>query len=187
MEFNESELIAAAVIGFDMIEGPFLKWAKRYANGEIDIDFEGFMMKFYLSFRGGNDGLKPLAIIYDKFYIVAFPNGLELVCLFMRTGDTVYKIHSLNNLAQKIINETNKEEEAEEKEMGQSGENEDYNEIKRIIVNMLRDQQLSTPDIRKYFRMSNSEIWKIMSQLEEEQQIVRTQKIGRTQFWTAAL
>jgi len=28
MNFNEDELFGAALIGFDMIDGPFLKWKK---------------------------------------------------------------------------------------------------------------------------------------------------------------
>ena len=87
MNFDEHEIIAAAMIGFDMIEGPNLKWAKQFQNCGFNFDVESFLMNFYLSFRGGNDGLKPLAILYDGFYIVAFPRGLELCCLFMRPDD----------------------------------------------------------------------------------------------------
>ena len=56
----------------------------------------------------------------------------------------------------------------------------------RIILNMLSGNELSTPEIRRYFKMSNSEVWKIMSELEESQLILRTEKLGRAQLWTIA-
>ena len=32
MNFTEKEIFGAALIGFDMIDGPFLKWKKEYNN-----------------------------------------------------------------------------------------------------------------------------------------------------------
>ena len=46
MNFEENEIIASAMIGFDMIEGPVLKWTQTFVEGQIDIDFESFMMNF---------------------------------------------------------------------------------------------------------------------------------------------
>ena len=59
----------------------------------------------------------------------------------------------------------------------------DYDEVKRIIMNMLGGESLTTPEIRRYFKMTNSEVWKVMSELEENQQIVRTEKVGRAWAW----
>ena len=84
MNFDETELFGAALIGFDMIDGPFLKWKKEYKNSRNKVNLDDFAMNFYLAFRGGNAGKKPRAILYDKFYIVAFPKDLELCCLFMK-------------------------------------------------------------------------------------------------------
>lgn len=183
MNFDESEIISAAMIGFDMIEGPVMKWNTKFVENEIDIDFENFLMNFYLSFRGGNEGLKPRAILYDDFYIVAFPRGLELCCLFMKPEGVFPKLNNLGNIAEEIISQMDAQENSYVSDDSQDSQ--DHDEIKRIIINMLSRQQLSTPEIKRYFKMTNSEVWRIMSELEEEQQVLRTQKMGRTQLWTS--
>ena len=61
-----------------------------------------------------------------------------------------------------------------------------HDEIKRIVINLLHGQQMSTPELRRYFKLSNSEIWRIVSELEESSKIIRTQKVGRIQYWSAA-
>ncbi|MHA1762426.1 MAG: hypothetical protein ACTSYC_01530, partial [Promethearchaeota archaeon] len=76
MNFNQKEVFGAALIGFDMIDGPFLKWKEFYDN-EFSVNLDEFSMNLYLAFRGGNAGKKPRAILYDDFYIVAFPKDLE--------------------------------------------------------------------------------------------------------------
>jgi len=180
LNFEEDELFSAALLGWDMIEGPKLKWYRNFTNGNVDIDFENFLMNFYLGFRGGNEGLKPQAILYRDFYIVAFPRGLELCCLFMKPTGVGPKLQNLLTVAESLILHMDEMENDIDDD-----EDQDYDEIKRIIINMLREQQLSTPEIRRYFHMSNAEIWKIMSILEEDQRICRTEKRGRTQFWTS--
>jgi Mor family transcriptional regulator len=44
---------------------------------------------------------------------------------------------------------------------------------------------MSTPELRKYFKLSNSQIWKVMSDLENSKKIKRAEKKGRAQLWTA--
>ncbi|MFX1393547.1 MAG: hypothetical protein ACFFAH_08225, partial [Promethearchaeota archaeon] len=64
MKFSETELFGAALIGFDMIDGPFLKWKKEYEKKSKSIvNLDDFAMNFYLAFRGGNAGKKPRAIL----------------------------------------------------------------------------------------------------------------------------
>ena len=139
-------------------------------------------MNFYLGFKGGDENLQPVAILYNSFYIVAFPRGLELCCLFMKPSNIFPKIKNLARVAESIIIHMD-DIESEVKDSG----SQDYDEVKRIIINMLSAQQMSTPEIRRYFNMSNSKVWKIMSELEEGQRIYRTQKRGRAQFWTGAM
>ena len=98
MNFTESEIIAGAMIGFDMIEGPEIKWYRQFKECNFEIDMESFLMNFYLSFRGGDEDLQPLAILYENFYIVAFPRGLELCCLFLQPEDVTLKLHKLHKL-----------------------------------------------------------------------------------------
>lgn len=183
MDFSEAEIISAAMIGFDMIEGPEIKWYRQFQECDFNIDMESFLMNFYLSFRGGDEGLQPKAILYDEFYIVAFARGLELCCLFMRPGNIFPKINRLNNIANELISRMDMDEERNNQEFI-SDESTDYEEIKRIVINLLNGQEISTPELRRYFKLSNSEIWQVMSQLEEARCVTRTQKVGRTQYWT---
>jgi biotin operon repressor len=184
MKFDETELVAAAMIGFDMIEGPNIKWYREFQNCEFQIDMESFLMNFYLSFRGGDEDLQPLAILYGDFYIVAFARGLELCCLFLRPENISPKIAHLGKIANELISQMDVIEESNAN-TETADESSDIDEVKRIVVNLLNGQEISTPELRRYFKLSNSEIWKIMSQLEENNFVVRTQKVGRTQFWTA--
>ncbi|MHA1110357.1 MAG: hypothetical protein ACTSRE_04605 [Promethearchaeota archaeon] len=183
MNFDEKEIISAAMLGFDMIEGPILKNVETFVDNEIDIDYENFLMNFYLSFRGGNSGLKPTAILYDNFYVVAFPRGLELCALFLKPRGIDMKLQRLHEIADEIIYRMDQKDEIR-KQMETSTVSQDYDEVKRIIMNMLSGDSLTTPEIRRYFKMTNSEVWKVMSELEEQEQIMRTQKIGRAWAWT---
>lgn len=188
MNFEESNILAAAMIGFDMIEGPMVKWFRQFQGAEFPIDVENFLMNFYLSFRGGNESLQPLAILYEQFYLVAFPRGLELCCLFLRIDQTDFsKLNRLSQIAGELINQVDAmENEYADMAAHNPDAISDYDEIKRIAVNLLHGQEMSTPELRRYFKLSNSEIWSLMGQLEEANEIIRTQKVGRTQYWTAA-
>jgi len=63
---------------------------------------------------------------------------------------------------------------------------EELGETKRLIENLLSGTEMSTPELRRYFKLSNAQIWKVMSDLESDQKIRRTdKKEGRAVFWTA--
>jgi hypothetical protein len=185
MNFNENEMFGAALIGFDMIDGPFLKWKKQFNKNRDLINLDDFAMNFYLSFRGGNAGKKPKAILYDDFYIVAFPRDLELCCLFMKPQGIKSNIKKLNKIASRIIIDMEEAEESKKEDDSEESDEDTVEEIKRLIVNLLNDAEMSTPELRKYFKLSNSQIWKLMSDLESSQKIKRTRKKGRAQLWTA--
>ena len=182
MNFDETELFGAALIGFDMIDGPFLKWKKEYKDSRNRVNLDDFAMNFYLAFRGGNTGKKPRAILYDKFYIVAFPKDLELCCLFMKPQGIEKNITELNKVAGRIIIEM---EAVEEENVPSEDSDEDtIEEVKRLIVNLLNENEMSTPELRKYFKLSNSQIWKIISNLENSNKVKRTSRKGRAIYWT---
>ena len=185
MNFSEKELFGAALIGFDMIDGPFLKWKKEYENSKGLVNLDNFAMNFYLAFRGGNAGKKPRAILYDKFYIVAFPKDLELCCLFMKPQGIEKNIKQLNSIASRIMLEMDENEEEKSEQTSDSDED-TVEEIKRLILNLLNGTEMSTPELRRYFKLSNSQIWKLMSDLESSQKIKRTDKKGRAVFWITA-
>ena len=183
MNFDERELFGAALIGFDMIDGPFLKWKKEYKNFRNKVNLDDFAMNFYLAFRGGNTGKKPRAILYDKFYIVAFPKDLELCCLFMKPQGIEKNIAQLNKIANRIITEMEIIDEV--KASPDDSDEDTIEEVERLILNLLSGTEMSTPELRRYFKLSNSQIWKLMSNLENAQRIKRTEKKGRSVFWTA--
>ena len=183
MNFTESEIFGAALIGFDMIDGPFLKWKKEYASVGKGVRLDDFAMNFYLAFRGGNESVKkPRAILYDKFYIVAFPKDLELCCLFMKPKNIDNNITQLNKIASRIVTEMEVSE--EENENAKDSDENTVDEIKRLIPNLLNGTEMSTPELRRYCKLSNSQIWKVMSDLESSKKIKRAEKRGRSLFWT---
>ncbi|MBY9015569.1 MAG: hypothetical protein KGD68_07760 [Candidatus Lokiarchaeota archaeon] len=183
MNFNENELFGAALIGFDLIDGPFIKWEKEYGPSTNLMKLDDFAMNFYLAFRGGNVGKKPRAILYDKFYIVAFPQDLELCCLFMKPQGIDTNIKQLNKVASRITREMALLE--DENDIPINSDENTIEEIKRIIVNLLSGIEMSTPELRKYFKLSNSQIWKVMSDLESSLEVKRARKEGRSVLWTA--
>lgn len=185
MNFTENEIFGAALIGFDMIDGPFIKWKKEFDDIKNSVNLNDFAMNFYLAFRGGNESVKkPRAILYDKFYIVAFPRDLELCCLFMRPKNLIdNNIKQLNKIASKIITEMKIN--VEENEKDEDSDENPIDEIKRLIPNLLNGTKMTTPELRRYFKLSNSQIWKIMSDLENSKKIKRAEKKGRSILWTA--
>ena len=185
MNFTENEIFGAALIGFDMIDGPFIKWKKEFDDIKNSVNLNDFAMNFYLAFRGGNESVKkPRAILYDKFYIVAFPRDLELCCLFMRPKNLIdNNIKQLNKIASKIITEMKIN--VEENEKDEDSDENPIDEIKRLIPNLLNGTKMTTPELRRYFKLSNSQIWKIMSDLENSKKIKRAEKKGRAILWTA--
>ncbi len=184
MDFNENDILSAGMIGFDLVEGPYLKFFQEFQKMNFRFDMESFLMNFYLSFRGGDETLQPLAILYHDFYVVAFSRGLELCCLFMRPENIGLKIDRLSQIADGLIVQMDEQEETQ-LENQPNQDSQDEHEIKRIVVNLLNKQEKSTPELRRYFKLTNSEIWRVMSQLEEANRVIRTQKIGRSQYWTA--
>jgi hypothetical protein len=184
MNFDENEIMSVALIGFDVIEGPFLKWKQDFnAESAVTINMDEFAMNFYLAFKGGNDSLKPRAILYDNFYIVAFPRGLELCCMFMKPSDMTSQFSHLAQVAERAIVTKDEDEEraADTEKGGNSGQ--DIGEVKRILMNLLRNSEMSTPELRRAFNLNNSQIWKILTDLENEQAVKRTGKQGRAICW----
>ncbi|TFG16309.1 MAG: hypothetical protein EU533_09155, partial [Promethearchaeota archaeon] len=146
MNFNENEILSAALIGFDLIDGPFLKWKKAYSQNQDIVNLNDFAMNFYLAFRGGNAGKKPRAILYDDFYIVAFPRDLELCCLFMKPQGIENNIKQLNKIAYRIIDEMEVDDDREDS----NSTDDEMEEIERLILNLLNETEMSTPELRRY-------------------------------------
>ena len=180
MNFNEKELFGAALIGFDLIDGPVVRWTKSLQASKGTLNLDDFAMNFYLAFRGGNGGKKPRAILYDDFYIVAFPKDLELCCLFMKPQGVEQNITQLNKIASRMITDMEIDEDCAD-----NNDEDEIEETNRLIQNILNDNEMSTPELRKYFKLSNAQIWKLMSGLESAQKVKRTKKQDRAVYWTS--
>ena len=100
MNFSSNEIVAAALIGFDMKDGPFLRHKTNFSKEALNINMDKFAVNFYLAFGGGNqNNKKPRAILYDDFYIVAFPKDLDLYCFFMKPKGIENNIKHLEKIA----------------------------------------------------------------------------------------
>ncbi|MHA1241948.1 MAG: hypothetical protein ACTSQU_14375, partial [Promethearchaeota archaeon] len=119
----------------------------------------------------------------DKFYIVAFPQDLELCCLFMKPQGIDTNIKQLNKIASRITREMDLLE--DENDIPVNSDEDTIEEMKRLIVNLLSGVEMSTPELRRYFKLSNSQIWKVMSTLESSLKVKRARKQGRAILWTA--
>jgi predicted HTH transcriptional regulator len=93
-------------------------------------------------------------------------------------------IKQLNKIAFRIINEMEIEDDQDD---GPDQSDEDtLEEVKRLVLNVLNGVKMTTPELRRYFKLSNAEIWKIMSELEDARKIERAGKKGRAVLWTIA-
>ena len=117
MNFNEKELFGAALIGFDLIDGPVVRWTKSLQASKGTLNLDDFAMNFYLAFRGGNGGKKPRAILYDDFYIVAFPKDLELCCLFMKPQGVEQNITQHNKISSRMITDMEIDEDCDDSDL----------------------------------------------------------------------
>ncbi len=179
---------SAMSIGFDMIAGPMVRWKKEIdAKNSMKLDYDHFALATYLAFKGGNAvGPVPQAIVYDSFSVVGFQNGMDLVCLFLKSTKGLENMARLKSLADDISAQMEMEEVTDElaNPAAQSEESENTKEIERIICNMLRKNTMSTPEIRKHFKITSSETWAIMSNLEHDGLVKRAGKDGRSVLWT---
>jgi hypothetical protein len=175
-------------IGFDMIMGPMLRWMKNLdADGLLSLDYDQFAMTAYLAFKGGNDGgPRPQAIIYDSFSVVGFQKGMDLVCIFLKNQQGLEDIPRLHAFADEISASMEQDDSdgpaGAWKGVTSSGENVD--EVKRIVCNMLRKNEVPTPEIRKQFNLTSSEIWSVMGDLEHDGLVKRVGTKGRAVVWT---
>ena len=111
------------------------------------------------------------------------PEQTVTINVDMKPKNVENNIKQLNKIASRIITEMDVCEE-EDENLKDSDEN-TVDEIKRLIPNLLSSTKMSTPELRRYFKLSNSQIWKIMSDLENAKKIKRAEKKGRSILWTA--
>ncbi len=190
MTSTTEDISSAMSIGFDMIAGPMLRWKKEIdTKSSVKLDYDHFALATYLAFKGGNAvGPVPQAIVYDSFSVVGFQKGMDLVCLFLKNTKALENMARLRSFADDISAQMEMEEVTDELEnpAASSPESENAKEIERIVCNMLRKNTLATPDIRKHFKITSSEVWAIMGNLEHDGLVKRAGKEGRSVLWTLA-
>ncbi|TFF88217.1 MAG: DeoR family transcriptional regulator [Promethearchaeota archaeon] len=159
-----------ALIGFDITQGPVLKW-KRNFKDEAVIDIDQFFTNFYVMFRSGNE-FKPKAIIFDDFQVVAFPNQLELLCVFLNNKINRHDFEKLKIIA--------------EKEQQKHGNSEVFksesDEIKERLIKILKKDKKSIKQLKEHFSMSYWTIRRYLVDLEDTGEVERNTE-NREHLW----
>ncbi|NHI91221.1 MAG: ArsR family transcriptional regulator [Candidatus Lokiarchaeota archaeon] len=147
----KNKLHSVALIGFDTLSGPVLRFSKIFSKQSLDFDLESNLTSFYLMFNGGGQ-FKPREIGFDQFKVVTFMKELDLYCFFLRNLESGnYK--EFEEIAENIFP---KQESRKEKT------------IKEQMIELLEEQKLTVKQIKKHFNFSVSTVRKYLKSLEEE-------------------
>jgi DNA-binding transcriptional ArsR family regulator len=160
------------MIGFDVTQGPVLKWKKIY-NEQKAINLERFYTNFYIIFRGGK--FKPRAVIFEDFQIVAFPNKLDILCVFLDNKINEENYRELEKIAEREKQNQNISNDEEFKS--------ESDQIKEKLIKLLKDEEKMTiKQLKKHFPLSYWTIRRYLTDLEDEDLVDRN-KEGRSHLW----
>ena len=147
----KKDLHSVALIGFDTLSGPVLRFSKDFSNESLNFDLDANLTSFYLMFNGGGQ-FRPREIGFDEFKVVTFMKELDLYCFFLRNSSSGnYKEYE--NFAEEIFP---KQESRKEKT------------IKETMLELLNEQSLTVKEIKKHFNFSVSTVRKYLKALEQE-------------------
>ncbi len=165
-----NNLHSVALIGFDTLSGPVLKFSKQYSTDNLDVNLEANLTSFYLMFNGGGQ-FRPREIGFDNFKVVTFMKELDLYCFFLKNAGSNDYIE-YEKLADDIFpkQETKKEK-----------------TIKDKMIELLEDQKLTVKDIKKYFNFSVSTVRKYLKRLEEEGKIAQVDETDNKAYIYSAI
>ncbi|MHA1271343.1 MAG: DUF977 family protein [Candidatus Helarchaeota archaeon] len=162
-----------ALIGFDIQEGPVLKWKKFY-NKVNEINIDQLYTNFYIMFKGGNK-YKPKSIIFDNFQIIAFQNQMDLLLVFLD--------NKLNEEQLKRVKEFADKESSKYKNNSSKLETES-DIIKEKLIEILKEQErVSIKQLRKHFPLSYWTIRRYLTDMEEDGLITRD-KAQKEHYWS---
>ena len=150
----KKDLHSVALIGFDTLSGPVLRFSKEFSNESLNFDLNDNLTSFYLMFNGGGQ-FKPREIGFDEFKVVTFMKELDLYCFFLKnSGSGNYREYE--NIAEEIFpkQQTRKEK-----------------TIKETMIELLNEQKLTVKEIKKHFNFSVSTVRKYLKALESEGKI----------------
>jgi len=95
-----NDILAVFKIKFDYSRGPVVEWKKQSENGE-SLNFEDFIVNFYVNFMGGNK--KPIALLFQDFDVLAFSKGLDLLTIFLDKSIEIDNYEKYARTAKKLI------------------------------------------------------------------------------------
>ncbi|TFF86029.1 MAG: transcriptional regulator [Promethearchaeota archaeon] len=168
----ESNINSIAMIGFDVTQGPVLKWKKIF-NEQNSIDLERLYTNFYIIFRGGK--FKPRAVIFEDFQIVAFPNKLDILCVFLDNKINEENYRELEKIAEREKQNQNISNTEEFKS--------ESDQIKEKLIKILKEEEeMTIKQLKKHFPLSYWTIRRYLTDLEDEDLVDRN-KEGRSHLW----
>lgn len=169
MELTADQVKSIAMIGFDVLKGPIVEWEQRLTS-DFELDINQFCTPFYLMFQSGN-GIKPRAIYFENFSVVAFPEEMNLLLIFLNDGSLQETYDALRKFAQnhypRVANKKPKEKTAKEK-----------------MIDVLKEQQKMTiSELGKYFSYNKKTIRSYLLELVLSGKVKRDGKKGRETIW----
>ncbi|MHA1231189.1 MAG: DeoR family transcriptional regulator [Candidatus Helarchaeota archaeon] len=163
-----------ALIGFDVTEGPVLKWKKCYKDGN-NIEIDQFYTNFYIMFKGGGK-FKPKMIMFEDFQIIAFQNQMDLLCVFMENKVNKEYLEKINKFAEKECSSFRNNPSKVESES---------DKIKEQLIKILKEQkELTIRQLKKHFPLSYWTIRRYLTDLEEDGLVKRNKK-QKEHLWSA--
>ena len=168
MEIKQDDIQSIAVIGFDEITGPVLKWKKDFISSNVEV--EQFLTSFYIMFNNGSSFM-PKAIQYDNFSVITIFKEMDLTCFFLKNKDLL-DAANLEQLEQQYIPKLKKQ--VREKT------------IKEEMVGLLENEEMTVKEIKKHFKFNANTVRKYLRALEEEGKLKRIGTQGRAIIWGAS-
>jgi hypothetical protein len=167
MDLKTEQIKSIAMIGFDTLKGPVIEWRKNLTQ-DFELDVNQFCTPFYLMFQSGN-GIKPRAIFFDRFYVVAFPEDMNLLLLFMDAAQQNFE--ALLKFAQSHYPKDYRKKPQEKT-------------VKDGLLDVLREQQKMTiSDLKEYFKFNRKTMRRYLYDLVASGKIKRDGKKGRETVW----
>lgn len=169
MELTTDQVKSIAMIGFDTLKGPVVEWNKKISQ-DFSLDIAQFCTPFYLMFQSGN-GIKPRAIVFEDFSVVAFTKEMNLLLLFLN-ADVQQDYEVLFQFAKSHFP---KDHVKKPKEIT----------VKDQMLDILREQQKMTiSDLKQSFKYDRKTVRRYLYDLMLSGKVKRDGKRGRETIWS---
>ena len=168
MDLTTDQVKTIAMIGFDTLKGPVIEWEKNLAK-DFEVDVNQFCTPFYLMFQSGN-GIKPRAIFFENFFVVAFSQEMNLLLLFLDNG-AQQNYEALLKFAQRHYPKASAPKAKTES-------------VKDKMLDVLRaEQKMTISELKKYFKYNRTTIRRYLLDLVLSGKVKRDGKKGRETIW----